>query len=89
MFFFDFFGHFFIHSLSPAIQIWRNLPPSVLFAPGPCGNCVANTLVLVSSGIAITYTHRYLLLKILIAVKEGFIITLIIRGVCLFLRKFA
>ena len=53
------------------------------------GIALANTLVLVSSGIAITYTHRYLLLKILIAVKEGFIITLIIRGVCLFLRKFA
>lgn len=35
MFFFDFFGRFFIQSLSPAIQIWRYLPPSGIISPGP------------------------------------------------------
>ena len=45
MFFFDFFGHFFILSLSPAIQIWRYLPPSGIICARPLWELrLANTL---------------------------------------------
>jgi heme/copper-type cytochrome/quinol oxidase subunit 3 len=52
------------------------------------GIALANTVVLVSSGISITYTHRYLILVILARVKEGFIITLLIRNVYLFWPRY-
>jgi heme/copper-type cytochrome/quinol oxidase subunit 3 len=54
---------------------------------GLAGIALANTLILVSSGVSITYTHRYILIGIITIVRDGFIITLIICNVCLLSRS--
>lgn len=84
MFFFGFFWAFFHSSLSPAIQIGGIWPPSGIIAPGPWGIALANTLVLISSGVSITYTHRYILIGNRKIVREGFMITLIYAAMFIF-----
>jgi len=76
MFFFGFFWAFFHSSLSPAIEIGAIWPPANIVAPYTWGIPLFNTVVLLTSGVGITYTHQYLILGNRQTVLEGFIGTL-------------
>jgi cytochrome c oxidase subunit 3 len=77
MFFFGFFWAFFHCSLSPAIEIGSIWPPSGIIPPDPWGIPLLNTIVLLYSGLTITYTHQFLVLAKPHYTKEGFEFTLI------------
>jgi cytochrome c oxidase subunit 3 len=58
MFFFSFFWAFFHSSLSPAIEIGAIWPPKDILVIGPWGVPLLNTIVLLSSGVSVTWAHH-------------------------------
>ncbi len=61
MFFFAFFWAFFHSSLSPAVSIGCVWPPLGIETLNPWEVPFLNTLILLSSGVSVTYAHRALL----------------------------
>ena len=61
MFFFAFFWAFFHVSLSPAIAIGGIWPPKSIQALDVWGLPLVNTILLLSSGVTITFAHRQIL----------------------------
>jgi cytochrome c oxidase subunit 3 len=61
MFFLSFFWAFFHSSLSPSIWIGCVWPPLGIETIYPWGLPLLNTIILVSSGIGVTYAHRSIL----------------------------
>jgi cytochrome c oxidase subunit 3 len=61
MFFFGFFWAFFHSSLSPAVSIGCIWPPKGIEVIKPFELPFLNTLILLSSGVSITWAHRALL----------------------------
>jgi len=57
-FFLVFFGLFFHSSLSPAIEIGAIWPPKDILVIGPWGVPLLNTIVLLSSGVSVTWAHH-------------------------------
>ena len=62
MFFFAFFWAFFHSSLSPAIELGCVWPPRGIAVIDPWGIPLLNTIILVLSGVTITYAHQAILL---------------------------
>lgn len=83
MFFFGFFWAFFHSSLAPAIEIGGIWPPSNIIAPNPWGIPLLNTVILLLSGVSITYTHMFLILGRTVYVIEGFIYTIVAASIFL------
>lgn len=61
MFFFSFFWAFFHNSLAPSIWIGCQWPPEGIQVISPWSLPLLNTIILVSSGVAVTYAHRAML----------------------------
>ena len=61
MFFFAFFWAFFHVSLSPSIAVGSIWPPKSIQALDVWGLPLVNTILLLSSGVAITFAHRAIL----------------------------
>ena len=61
MFFFAFFWAFFHVSLSPSISVGSVWPPKSIQALDVWGLPLVNTILLLSSGVAITFAHRAIL----------------------------
>nr|AZL93378.1 cytochrome c oxidase subunit 3 [Pimpla luctuosa] len=75
-FFFSFFWSFFHMSLSPSIEIGGIWPPKMIYMFNPYNIPLLNTIILLSSGISITWSHYSILMKNLFESKISLMITI-------------
>nr|YP_010175194.1 cytochrome c oxidase subunit III [Olidiana tongmaiensis]QSJ61399.1 cytochrome c oxidase subunit III [Olidiana tongmaiensis] len=78
MFFVSFFWTFFHSSLSPAIEIGMQWPPKCIKTFNPMNIPLLNTMILLSSGISITWAHNAILMKNWTATMKSIKITIIL-----------
>lgn len=84
MFFFGFFWGFFHSSLVVNFNIGSVWPPLGLNAPVHRGIAIINTIILISSGITLTWAHRSVRRNVRWEARLGFLWTLIYA--CMFLK---
>lgn len=78
LFFVSFFWRFFHSRLSPSIEIGIKWPPSSILVFNPLIIPLLNTIILLSSGVSITWAHQCILENNLIQSLESIIITVIL-----------
>lgn len=83
-FFLGAFWAYFHSSLVPAIQIGNIWPPIGIDSIDPFAIPLLNTILLLSSGVSVTYGHHYLIGRIRSSSIIGFIITIIFSIIFLF-----
>nr|UPL65990.1 cytochrome c oxidase subunit III [Isometopus sp.] len=76
LFFVSFFWAFFHSSLSPTMEIGMKWPPMGVIAFNPMQIPLLNTIILLSSGISITWAHHSMLEKNHTQTTQGLIITI-------------
>lgn len=77
-FFFSFFWAFFTRRLAPTIELGRMWPPYGVNALSPWGVPLLNTVVLLSSGITITWSHHAMLNSVRCETFVGLLLTVIL-----------
>lgn len=77
-FFFAFFWRFFHRSLAPSIEIGNSWPPLGVNPLSPWGVPLLNTVVLLSSGVSVTWSHHALVSNNLKEAKVGLVLTVIL-----------
>nr|YP_010692605.1 cytochrome c oxidase subunit III [Tricentrus davidi]WBV77346.1 cytochrome c oxidase subunit III [Tricentrus davidi] len=78
MFFLSFFWSFFHSSLSPSIEIGMNWPPINIKSFNPMGVPLLNTMILLSSGVSMTWAHSSILMKNHSQSMKSMIITIVL-----------
>nr|YP_010140057.1 cytochrome c oxidase subunit III [Kalasha nativa]QQK57709.1 cytochrome c oxidase subunit III [Kalasha nativa] len=76
MFFLSFFWAFFHSSLSPTMEIGMQWPPMGIKTFNPMNIPMLNTMILLSSGMSMTWAHNSLVKKNLTQTKQSLIITM-------------
>lgn len=77
-FFISFFWRFFHRRLSPTIEIGINWPPKGINPFNPSQIPLLNTLILLTSGLSVTWAHHSLIENNFIQTIQGLIITIIL-----------
>jgi cytochrome c oxidase subunit 3 len=78
LFFVSFFWAFFHRSLSPAPDIGRLWPPAGVEAFNPFQVPLLNTIVLLSSGVRVTWAHHALMESSFQQITQGLLITVLL-----------
>nr|WRK21523.1 cytochrome c oxidase subunit III [Tartessus sp.] len=78
MFFLSFFWAFFHSSLSPSVEIGMQWPPKGIKIFNPMNIPMLNTMILLSSGITMTWAHNALLKNNMSQTKQSMIMTIIL-----------
>nr|ARH55008.1 cytochrome c oxidase subunit 3 [Ernobius pini] len=77
-FFLSFFWGFFHSSLSPSIEIGMKWPPLGILPFNPVQVPLLNTLILLSSGLSVTWAHHSMMENNFNQAKQGLIVTIIL-----------
>nr|YP_010372450.1 cytochrome c oxidase subunit III [Parantica melaneus]UPA56404.1 cytochrome c oxidase subunit III [Parantica melaneus] len=77
-FFISFFWAFFHSSLSPNIEIGAMWPPMMIMAFNPFQIPLLNTIILISSGITVTWAHHALMMNNFTQTTQGLFFTVIL-----------
>nr|ALO76151.1 cytochrome c oxidase subunit 3 [Anobiinae sp. GENSP01] len=77
-FFISFFWGFFHSSLSPTIEIGMNWPPKGIIPFNPIQIPLLNTLILLTSGLSVTWAHHSLMENNFNQTFQGLMITIIL-----------
>nr|YP_010561846.1 cytochrome c oxidase subunit 3 [Colossendeis brevirostris]UYX57807.1 cytochrome c oxidase subunit 3 [Colossendeis brevirostris] len=78
MFFFSFFWTFFHSSLSPSIEIGMMWPPLNIKMFNPLSIPLLNTLILISSGVTVTWSHHSIINNNFKNAKNALLMTVIL-----------
>nr|YP_010736837.1 cytochrome c oxidase subunit III [Macropsis hainanensis]WEP24711.1 cytochrome c oxidase subunit III [Macropsis hainanensis] len=78
MFFLSFFWAFFHSSLSPNMEIGMNWPPLGIKTFNPINIPMLNTIILLTSGMSMTWAHNAMIKNNLTQVEQSLIITIIL-----------
>nr|YP_010026039.1 cytochrome c oxidase subunit III [Lophops carinata]QOQ36883.1 cytochrome c oxidase subunit 3 [Lophops carinata] len=87
MFFVSLFWSFFHASLSPSIEIGMNWPPKSIKPFNPLEVPLLNTIILLSSGVSITWTHKSMLLNKFNQSKKSLLFTILLGVYFTYLQK--
>nr|QEJ81395.1 cytochrome c oxidase subunit 3 [Pyrocoelia pygidialis] len=77
-FFISFFWSFYHSSLSPSIEIGMMWPPKGIYPFNPLQIPLLNTLILISSGISVTWAHHSLTENNYLETIQGLMVTIIL-----------
>nr|YP_010449380.1 cytochrome c oxidase subunit III [Jamides bochus]UTT74584.1 cytochrome c oxidase subunit III [Jamides bochus] len=77
-FFISFFWAFFHSSLSPNIEIGSNWPPMNILSFNPFQIPLLNTIILISSGLTVTWAHHSLMENNFTQTSQSLLITIIL-----------
>nr|WGL40323.1 cytochrome c oxidase subunit 3 [Tomicus brevipilosus] len=87
-FFFAFFWAFFHSSLSPSIELGMNWPPKGIKTFNPLEIPLLNTLILLTSGLTITWAHHSLMENNYSQSLQGLLLTVLLGFYFTFLQGF-
>nr|APX39408.1 cytochrome c oxidase subunit 3 [Gastrophysa janthina] len=77
-FFISFFWSFFHNSLSPSIELGMNWPPKGINTFNPTEIPLLNTLILLTSGLTVTWSHHSLMENNYIQALQGLLLTVLL-----------
>nr|QXG82690.1 cytochrome c oxidase subunit 3 [Chrysomelidae sp. SOIL MMG Contig15] len=78
LFFLSFFWSFFHNSLSPSIELGLNWPPKGIETFNPLEIPLLNTLILLTSGLTVTWAHHSLMENNYVKAMQGLTLTVIL-----------